>query len=205
MSKGSEIACFESRLRFLPLNVDFLGFFCLPLEKKWEAQTGRWFPYVRPLSEYRGTEAVSFRRSLRVDAIESFSRLRSLFVSLPCEIVRTIAVREAEIIEFIPLLLLHAIWITVLSSPFYHSSLHPDASTLPDFLCDFFRLQTNSFFYMAVSRFTEIRRDTSKWSISSRIRKNQWKVSVSRYIGRPKRRDGRESTVSNFFRDDESR
>lgn len=155
-SKGSEIVCFESRLWLLPLNPDFLGFFCLPLEKKWEGQTGRLLPSVRPLSQYRGIEAVFFGRSFRVNAIDWSSRLRSLFVSLPCEIVRMIAVREAEIIEFIPLRLLLAIGITVLSNSLYRSSLHPNASTLPlssVISPDFTRIRSSfiePFCYMAI-------------------------------------------------------
>lgn len=199
-SKGSEIACSESRLRFYPLNPDFLGFFRLPLEKKWEPQTGKWSPYVRPLSQYRGIKAVFFRRSFRVNAIDWSSRLRSLFVSLPREIVWMIAVREAEIIEFIPLRLLLAIGITVLPNSFYRSFFFASRRfNFVVFFCDFTRLQSNSFFFVhrivllyGNPGFIEIRRDASKL----RTRKNQSEVSVSRFIDHSKRRDERESTAS---------
>lgn len=111
---------------------------------------------VRPLSQYPGIEAVFFRRSFRVNAIDWSSRLRSLFASLPCEIVRMIGVRQAEIIEFLPLRLLLAIGTTVLSNSFYRSSLHPDAPTLPPSSAispDFGRIRSSfiePFCYMAI-------------------------------------------------------
>lgn len=180
----------------------------MPLEKKWEAQRGRWSPYLRPLSQYRGIETVFFRRSFRVNAIDSSSRLRSLFVSLPCQIVKMIAVREAEIIEFIPLRLLLAIGITVLPSSFYSSSLHPDASTLPlssVISPDFGRIRSSfiePFCCMTIpdsSKFDATRRN---YQFLRNTRKIQSEVSVSRFIGRSKRRDERESTG---FGDDDSR